>query len=273
MTLNIALIGCGKMGSAMAQSWIRKNIIRSLKIIDPMQTLHLDSDDSHVMIEHYKEIEDAEFSPNSPNVVILAVKPQIMDEVCNQLAPVLPSNTLVISIAAGKTIQSFQDKFGAQQPIIRVMPNTPAAIGEGMSVMVANDQTSAEQKKSAAELLRVTGKVETIEDEALMDAVTAVSGSGPAYVFLLIEAMTEAGVKAGLSEKLSCTLARQTVIGSAYLAEDMDGTPAGTLRQNVTSPGGTTEAALNVLMGENKMQNLMTEAIRAAKKRGEELSN
>jgi pyrroline-5-carboxylate reductase len=207
------------------------------------------------------------------DVIVLAVKPQTMSEVATSLKHLVTPTTLILSIAAGKTISFYENIFGKDTPIVRVMPNTPALVGKGMSVLCGNDATSATQAQLAMSLLAVVGDVEWIDDEHLMDAVTALSGSGPAYVFHLIEAMTAAGVQAGLTPALSEKLARETVIGSAALAAFERETPAATLRQNVTSPGGTTEAALNVLMSDNGLTNLMTRAILAAQKRGKELAS
>lgn len=270
--LNLLLIGCGKMGSAMAKAWLDQSIVKSLKIVDPYRNEDLMSDPKSWAVQHYKSLDDLDLKTMDLDCVVLAVKPQMMDDVCETLKDGLAGDILVLSIAAGKTIKSFETYFGSGQPIIRVMPNTPAAIGKGISVMVRNEASKKRHKDMAYALLIATGQIESVEDEKLMDAVTAVSGSGPAYVFLLIEAMTQAGMKAGLSADLSEKLARQTVIGSAHLAEDMADTPAEQLRKNVTSPGGTTQAALNVLMGDDKMVSLMTEAIAAAKQRGKELN-
>lgn len=207
------------------------------------------------------------------DVIILAVKPQVMGETVASIKHLVSPLTLILSIAAGKTISSFEQVFGEYQPIIRAMPNTPALIGKGMSVLCGNAATTEIQRQLAMNLMATVGDVEWVDDEGLMNAVTAVSGSGPAYVFYLIEAMTVAGVEAGLSPALAEKLARETVIGAAALAESESDTAPFILRKNVTSPGGTTEAALNVLMADNGLTSLMTRAILAAKKRGEELAN
>lgn len=207
------------------------------------------------------------------DVIILAVKPQAMSEVAASLKHLVSPTTLILSIAAGKTISFYESIFGTTTPIVRAMPNTPALVGKGMSVLCGNASTSEIQAQLAMNLLASVGDVEWINDENLMDAVTAVSGSGPAYIFNLIEAMTAAGIHAGLTPALSAKLARQTVIGSAALADAEHATPATTLRQNVTSPGGTTEAALKILMADNGLTDLMTRAILAAQKRGKELAS
>jgi len=252
----ILLVGVGKMGGALLNGWSK---LPSLVIstLDP----------------HYEDADYETSSDVSPpfDIIVLAVKPQVMTDVAESLKHLATPETLILSIAAGKTISFFEQIFGAHQPVIRAMPNTPALIGKGMSVLCGNDSVSASHRQTAADLLSAVGDVEWINDESLMNAVTAVSGSGPAYVFYLIEAMTDAGIAAGLSPALSEKLARQTVTGAAALAEQQPNISAATLRQNVTSKGGTTEAALNILMSEHGLSALMTRAILAAKQRGEEL--
>lgn len=271
MSIHLGLVGCGKMGTAMAQSWIKNNAVRQLTLIDPVPQDSMMNIPTDIELSHHQAIEQSDL--NAADIVILAVKPQIMDDICQTLKPYLNDQTTIVSIAAGRTIESFEHVFERQDlGIVRVMPNTPAAIGKGISVMVANTHVSQDRFEIVRNLIEVTGDVIAIENENLMDAVTAVSGSGPAYIFHLIEAMTAAGIEAGLPEDLSEKLARQTVIGSGYLAEAQASTSASTLRENVTSPGGTTAAALNVLMNDKALEKLMTQAILAAKKRGQELS-
>jgi len=207
----------------------------------------------------------------APTVILVAVKPQIMDSVMPGLAKLAGPNTLTVSIAAGRTIASVERHLPAGAAIIRAMPNTPAAIGAGITVCCANAHVGAAQKAVAEQMLRAVGDVDWIEDEAQMDAVTAVSGSGPAYVFYLVEAMTEAGIAAGLDARLSARLARATVAGSGALLE-ASSEPAATLRRNVTSPGGTTAAALEVLMADDGLKPLMIAAVAAATERGRELA-
>lgn len=259
MTTSILLVGCGKMGGALLQGWGKS------------QSFILSTCDPHYADADYQNASDI---TATYDVIVLAVKPQMMADVATDLKHLVKSTTLILSIAAGKTISFYEDIFGASTPIVRVMPNTPALIGKGMSVLCGNTATSAAQIQLSKDLLCVVGDVEWLDDETLMDAVTAVSGSGPAYVFHLIEAMTTAGITAGLAPDLSAKLARQTIIGSASLAESEHTTPAATLRQNVTSPGGTTEAALKVLMSDtNGLTDLMTRTILAAQKRGKELAS
>ena len=185
------------------------------------------------------------------------------------LKPFVGPSTLVVSIMAGTPIAALEAVCGGS--VVRAMPNTPAAIGRGITVAVAAKNVSAAQRATADALLRATGSVEWVDDESLMDAVTAVSGSGPAYVFLLAEELARAGVEAGLPAELATKLARETVAGSGELLHRSE-LDSATLRQNVTSPGGTTAAALEVLMGKDGMQPLMIRAVAAATKRSKELA-
>jgi pyrroline-5-carboxylate reductase len=205
-----------------------------------------------------------------PGVILLAVKPQLMDEVLPPLAKLAGPHTLLLSIAAGRRIASFE-KHLPGGAVVRAMPNTPAAIGRGITAAVANRYVTPVQRAFADDLLSAVGKVVWVDDESLLDAITAVSGSGPAYVFLLAECLAEAGRAAGLDAGLAEELARATVSGSAALLEASD-LSAAELRKNVTSPGGTTAAALEILGGEDGMQKLMTAAVAAATKRGRDLA-
>jgi pyrroline-5-carboxylate reductase len=200
---------------------------------------------------------------------VVAVKPQSFREAGAVLKPLVGASTLVVSIMAGTTIASLEAVCGGM--VVRAMPNTPASIGRGITVAVAANNVSAAQRATADALLAATGAVEWVEDEDLMDAVTAVSGSGPAYVFLLAEELARAGIEAGLPAELATKLARETVAGSGELLHRSE-VAAATLRQNVTSPGGTTAAALDVLMGEGGLQPLMIRAIAAATRRSKELA-
>ncbi|MDB5490642.1 MAG: proC [Micavibrio sp.] len=255
----VTLVGCGKMGSAMVRGWVASKVADTIYVIEPSG---LPGD-----LQNMAEVELVEQTLPS-DIIVLAVKPQMMDAVCRTLAP---GTATILSIAAGQKIANFEKYFGDTHPVIRAMPNTPAAIGEGMTVAVANKNVTPGIRNIADRLLRATGRVEWIDDETLMDAVTALSGSGPAYVFYLIEVLAKAGEASGLAPVFAMSLARQTVIGSAALAGYDAETPAETLRQNVTSPGGTTEAALNVLM-DGRMQDLFSEALNAATSRSKELS-
>lgn len=261
--LSIALIGCGKMGSAMLRGWLSAGMTHAAYVVEPG---HLPPELAHNPV--IKHLHDANALPIT-DVLVLAVKPQSIAEVCAALRP--DPSTLVLSIAAGQKLSNFEKHFGETHPIIRAMPNTPAAIAKGMTVLVGNKAVTRDHHEMATQLLSATGHVEWVKDEELMDAVTALSGSGPAYVFHLIEVMTQAGIDCGLDADFARSLARQTVIGSAALAEVEHETPAEHLRKNVTSPGGTTEAALNVLMN-GEVQNIFTRALAAATARSKELS-
>jgi pyrroline-5-carboxylate reductase len=265
---SLVLIGAGKMGGAMLNGWLKKGLpAGSVTVVDP----HVGSEAFSMLIEfgirHLKSIDELEASPD---VVVLAIKPQQMGEALPALAARISPATLVISIAAGTTLDRLKTSLSAG-PVVRVMPNTPAQIGQGMAVAVANPLVSEAQKRLVGELLNAVGRSAWVGDEAMIDVVTAVSGSGPAYVFNLVEAMTAAGVKAGLPHDLAMQISRQTVIGSGALMAN-SGLDVATLRKNVTSPGGTTAAALAVLMAEGGLEALMTEAVAAAAKRSRELA-
>lgn len=262
---HILLVGCGHMGGALLDGWMAAHIDADLCVLEPH-----DLPQWFQAIHHIKSVADLKTS-QAPDAVLLAVKPQILQAVCADLRPYLPATTLIISIAAGQTMRAIGEWFDPAQPVIRAMPNTPAAVGKGVSVLIANPHVDEKQKSLAEILFRTAGIVEWIGDEDLLNAVTALSGSGPAYVFYLIEALAEAGSKSGLDAALAMRLARQTVIGAAALADHAHETVTQELRRQVTSPGGTTEAALKILM-KGELQALMTQAIAAAKKRGEELS-
>lgn len=267
MTLSVLLAGCGKMGGSLLRLWLSDMRFSRISVIEPSG---MPAGFEGAEIRHYPAAEA--IPPGTEfDLVILAVKPQIIKEACASLKALTGPHSLILSIAAGTPLAVFEEIFGKDRAIVRTMPNTPAAIGKGASVAMANAACSPAHKDLAATALRGTGLVEWVDDENLMNAVTALSGSGPAYVFHLIEALETAGKDIGLPAGLAVKLARQTVIGAAALAEDMADTPAATLRENVTSPGGTTAAALEVLMN-GEFQDILTRALRAAKKRGEELA-
>ncbi|MCB9991249.1 MAG: pyrroline-5-carboxylate reductase [Rhodospirillales bacterium] len=270
--LNIALIGCGKMGSAMLRGWLSAKIEDRVTVLDPVGLPEEFAAYAPNPVTHYSDAARFSEKAGKADVYVMAVKPQIMDEVCKTIAPAIPGDALILSIAAGQTIGAFESRFGADKAIIRAMPNTPAAIGKGISVAVGNTPVTDTHKDMADTLLQSVGQVEWVDREDLLDPVTAVSGSGPAYVFLLIETLAKAGENAGLDADFAMKLARQTVIGSAALAEQESTLPASKLRENVTSPGGTTAAALDILM-DGKWQDIMTAAIAAATKRSKELSS
>lgn len=263
----LVLIGGGRMGSAMLSGWLAGGLsVSAVTVVEPFEGTQNALQEDHPGLRVVPGVEDV---TGAPSVVVLAVKPQMMDDVMAVLGTW--SDALYVSVAAGKTLSYFEAALGATSAIVRVMPNTPAAVGAGISVAVGNNNVSAGHQALVTILLQSVGMVDWVDDEGLIDAVTAVSGSGPAYVFLLTDAMTAAGIKAGLLPELAARLARQTVIGSGTLMQK-DEASATTLRENVTSPGGTTKAALDVLMDDDRLVKLMTEAIMAAKERSAELS-
>jgi pyrroline-5-carboxylate reductase len=261
----LMLVGAGKMGIALATGWLDAGLPPSnLVLVDPAP-----GEAARALAEDYGLTIHAEGIGLVPNVLVLAVKPQIIDSVMEGLAPVVASRTLVLSIAAGISIARLVAGLGTER-VVRTMPNTPAQIGKGMTGAVAGPEITTEDRAAADALLGAAGQVAWFDKEGDLDAVTAISGSGPAYVFNLVEALAAAGVAQGLPEATAMQLARQTVIGSAALLE-ADPAPASVLRQNVTSPNGTTAAALSVLMGDDGLEPLMARAVEAARKRSEEL--
>ncbi len=270
-TYKIGLAGCGKMGSAMLRAWLSAKIVSHIHTLDP-NGLPADLLTESKITHHSNDHSFLEAAP-SLDMLVIAIKPQTLGTFCLSIRDHLHSKLCILSIAAGQTIQGYQSRFGGMQPIIRAMPNLPASIGKGMTVACASETVLPERLQCAHDLLSSFGLVEWTSDESTLDAVTAVSGSGPAYVFLLIEALAEAGVKAGLEKDLAMTLAKQTVIGSAALAESTPRMTPTQLRDDVTSPNGTTAAALAVLMKDGKFQELFDKAIAAATARSKELSN
>jgi pyrroline-5-carboxylate reductase len=262
----ILLAGAGKMGSAMLEGWLALGLSpENVAVIEPQP-----SRDILALSERGLRLNPARDAAGDVAAVVIAVKPQVADEALPALVTFVGGTTVVVSIMAGRTLQFLADSL-PRAALVRAMPNTPAAIGRGITVAVANARVSDEQRALVDALLSAVGAVEWIADEALMDAVTALSGSGPAYVFLLAEAMAHGGTAAGLPAALAATLARATVAGAGELLLRSPLDPA-TLRQNVTSPGGTTAAALEVLMGEGGLERLMSEAIAAATKRSRDLA-
>ncbi|MFG3595780.1 pyrroline-5-carboxylate reductase [Bradyrhizobium sp. RDI18] len=259
----IALAGAGKMGGAMLSGWLAGGLDASrVIVIEPQPSAEIGALAAQGVRLNPKDA-------GTVDTLVMAVKPQTFREAGPALKSFVGANTLVVSIMAGTTIAALEEVCGGM--VVRAMPNTPAAIGRGITVAVAAKNVSAAQRATADALLRATGSVEWVEDESLMDAVTAVSGSGPAYVFLLTEELARAGVEAGLPAELATKLARETVAGSGELLHRSELASA-TLRQNVTSPGGTTAAALEVLMANDGLQPLMIRAIAAATKRSKELA-
>ena len=261
----IVLAGAGKMGGAMLSGWLAQGL-------DPMQVAVIEPQPSaeiSALTARGVRLNPSPADVGAVATLVIALKPQTFGEAGAMLKPFAGPSTLAVSIMAGITIASISQICGGG--VVRAMPNTPAAIGRGITVAVAAKHVSTAQRAVADALLRATGSVEWVEDEALMDAVTAVSGSGPAYVFLLAEELARAGIKAGLPQELAEKLARETVAGSGELLHRSD-LAAATLRQNVTSPGGTTAAALAVLMGADGLHSLLTRAVAAATRRSKELA-
>lgn len=256
------------MGGALLSGWLSKGLPPDrIFVREP----HL-SDALSVLIGGRKIAAGADVAPSSsPSMIVIAVKPQVIEDVLPAVSPLAGPGSTVLSIAAGRTIASIAKHFPAGTAIVRSMPNTPAAIGRGMTVACAANGVSAVQRDRCQALLSAVGDVAWVEDESLMDAVTAVSGSGPAYVFLLAECLAEAGKAAGLDEALAIRLARATVSGSGDLIRESS-LDLATLRHNVTSPGGTTAAALERLMAQPGLRELMTDAVVAATRRSRELS-
>ena len=260
----LVLLGCGRMGSALLDGWLKAGL-------PPASVLILDPNPSDwVKGTGVRVNEDL---PDAPAVALVAVKPQMMGDALPSMQALGGGDTLFVSVAAGTPIARFEAAFGAATPIVRTMPNTPAAIGRGISALVGNAQATEHHMDLADRLMQAVGQTVRIGDEAQIDAVTGVSGSGPAYVFHLIETLAAAGVEQGLDPDVAMQLAKATVGGAGQLAEDADEDPA-QLRRNVTSPGGTTQAALEVLMDrETGFPTLLSRAVTAAVARGRELAN
>jgi pyrroline-5-carboxylate reductase len=265
----LVLVGAGKMGGAMLEGWLaRKLPPKKVVVLEPQPSKTIQALARRGVRINPKI--DSRRGLGKIAALILAVKPQSAPEALPPLNALIQSKTVVVSIMAGRTIRFLEDALPGAA-IVRAMPNTPAAIGRGITVAVGNARVTPAARKLAHALLAATGSVEWIGHEALMDAVTAVSGSGPAYVFLLTEALAAAGLAAGLPAALADKLARETVAGSGELMHRST-LAASTLRQNVTSPGGTTAAALEVLMGPDGLDALITKAVAAATKRGKDLA-
>jgi pyrroline-5-carboxylate reductase len=261
----IVLLGCGKMGGALLEGWLARGLTpAAVTVLDPNPSPRL----QELAGLGLRLNQDP---PADPAVCLIAVKPQMMAEAAPRLAPLAGGATLFVSVAAGTPIAAFEAMFGPETPIVRTMPNTPAAVGRGITALVGNAAAGPRRLQTAEALMSAVGQTVRLDNEAQMDAVTAVSGSGPAYVFHLIETLAAAGVAEGLPPALSMTLARATVAGAGALAESAPETPE-QLRVNVTSPGGTTAAALAVLMDEETgFPALLRRAVTAAAERSREL--
>lgn len=263
---SLILVGAGKMGGAMLEGWLADGLPGArVAVIDPNPSPAMLA----LCAAHGIAVNPVD--PVEPEALVLAIKPQGLDAVGPALAPLAGPGTLVVSVLAGKTIANLKDRLPRARAVVRAMPNLPASIRRGATGAAASPETGEDQRRTAHALLSGIGLVEWLDGEDLIDAVTAVSGSGPAYIFLMAEALAAAGVAAGLPAEVAARLARQTVAGAGELLGQSPEEPA-TLRQNVTSPGGTTAAALGVLMAEEGLAPLMREAVAAAKRRAGELA-
>lgn len=262
----LVLLGCGKMGTALLEGWLARGVSpASVTVLEPRPSARLEA-----LVADGLRLNDA--LPPDPAVAVVAVKPQMMGDALPRLAALGKGSTIFVSIAAGTPISAFEAAFGGDAPIVRAMPNTPAAVGRGITALIGNRQAGEDALGLAEALMAAVGRTVRLEHESQMDAVTAVSGSGPAYVFLMIEALASAGEAEGLSPGLALALARATVAGAGTLADSTDRPPSD-LRVDVTSPGGTTAAALAVLMAdEDGLAGLMRRAVAAAAARSRELA-
>jgi len=267
VTLTLLLAGCGKMGGALLEGWLATNVAARVVVVEPGAPGTVSGNERVLLCASA----DALPSRLTPDVVVFAVKPQVLGGVVPDYRRFVGPDTVFLSIAAGKPIAWFEEQLAPAAAVVRAMPNLPAAVGRGITVACANRAVSEERRILCETLLRGVGDVAWIDDEALIDPVTAVSGSGPAYVFLLIEVLARAGVAAGLPEDLAMRLARATISGAGELTyRSIE--PAAQLRRNVTSPGGTTQAALEVLMADTGLQPLFDRAVAAATVRARELA-
>jgi pyrroline-5-carboxylate reductase len=262
---SLLLVGAGKMGGAMLEGWLGLGLDpQRINIIDPA------ADARMTALSQEKGIAfGAPAGP--PDALVLAIKPQMLEAAASEVLPLIGETTLILSILAGKTLANLEARFGEKKAIVRAMPNLPAAIGYGVTGAIANKTVTEAQHQIADALLAAVGSVEWLQDEKWVDALTAISGCGPAYVFYLVECLTEAGMEAGLPADLSARLARATIEGSGQLLAHNPASPD-ELRCNVTSPNGVTAAALDVLMAENGLLPLLKRTILAAKRRAAELA-
>ncbi|HSH99272.1 MAG TPA: pyrroline-5-carboxylate reductase [Reyranella sp.] len=265
MMAKLLLVGCGKMGGALLEGWLLRGLDAADAIVaEPVEALRPRKDG-------LRSVGSSQDVREAPEIVVLAVKPQTMDAVLPDLRRFADAGSVFLSIAAGKTLKYFASHLGAAAKVVRSMPNTPAAVRQGITVACAAAGVSAAEKQRCQQLLEAVGQALWVDDEALLDPVTALSGSGPAYVFLLVEAMAAAGAKLGLSPEMAMQLARATVAGSGELLRQSS-EPASQLRVNVTSPGGTTAEALKVLMAGDGIQPVFDKALAAASRRSKELA-
>ncbi|MEY3552262.1 MAG: hypothetical protein RL735_610 [Pseudomonadota bacterium] len=266
---SLILVGAGRMGSAMLSGWLAMGLPgKAISIIEPAPSPELMA----LCAANDVRLGTDATGLGAAEVVILAVKPQMLDAAAPSLAALIGTDTLIVSILAGKTIANIAARLPGASAMVRAMPNTPAAIGRGITGVAASPAVTPRQRQMADALLGAVGAVEWLSNESLIDAVTAVSGSGPAYVFLLAESLARAGEAAGLPADLAARLARATIEGSGELMRLSPDVAPSKLRENVTSPGGTTAAALGVLMGEEGLDRPMKDAVLAALRRAGELS-
>ncbi len=265
--LSLLLVGCGNMGQAIMGGWLAKGVPPgNIRVVDPGPKAAEACACAGVALVDAITSVNADFTPDA---VVLAVKPQAVADVA-PLYRAYAKNALIVSIIAGTRLSWFEDQLGKECSLVRAMPNTPATIQMGISALFANDAASAADCDLAQSLFEAVGEVVWLDAEDQLDAVTAVSGSGPAYIFLTIESLTQAAIAAGLPKAIAAKLAKQTVVGAAQLADRSDLSPE-ELRKNVTSPGGTTAAALEVFMAKDGMEDLFVKAIAAAANRSREL--
>ena len=264
---SLVLVGAGKMGGAMLEGWAARGLSAGASVLDPAPSPAVAALCGRAGIR----LNPPAGALGAPEVLVLAIKPQTLDAAAPQLAPLVGPETLVVSILAGKRLADLAASLPGARGIVRAMPYLPARVGRGVTGAVAGPEVSPEARAGAEELLAAVGHVEWVDDEGLIDAVTAVSGSGPAYVFHLVEALAEAGAAAGLPRDLAMRLAHATVVGAGELLHRSD-LSAGALRESVTSPGGTTAAALEVLTAADGLAPLVRRAVAAAKRRAEDLS-
>jgi len=264
----LVLVGAGKMGGAMAQGWLEAGLAASsLTIVEPHPSPEIAS-----LAASRGLVLAARITAPPPDMLALAVKPQSLDKVAPEIAALAAGRTLVLSILAGKTIANLEARLPEARAFVRAMPNTPAAIGRGVTAAFANASVTGEQRRWCERLLGAMGAFYWLEQEDAIDAVTAISGGGPAYVFALTEALAAAAERLGLPAELSMSLARGTIEGAGELMRRQGATPPATLRRNVTSPGGTTAAALAVLEGPGGLEDLMIRAAAAARARAAEMA-
>jgi pyrroline-5-carboxylate reductase len=263
----LLVFGAGKMGGAMLAGALRAGWpAAAISVIEP----HVSDGLRVLQRETGFALNPARIAPSA--MILLAIKPQMLNAAAEAIAAEVSETTVIVSIMAGKSIRDFEARLPRARKIVRAMPNTPAAIGRGITGAFATASLSAPERAAVHRLLATTGRVEWVDSEALIDSVTAVSGSGPAYVFHMVECLAKAGEATGLPPDLAMRLARATIEGAGELLFQEAETPASTLRQNVTSPGGTTAAALEHLMAQDGLQPLMTRAVKAAEARAKALS-